>query len=117
MQCDTTIQGRFEPGATAAFDEAKLPVLQRFARLSPEQLALLETFVRCEGKLNRVQEEVGLSYPTLRSRLNEMLSTMGFVPEEEQQDQQVERRQILDDLAAGKLNADEATKLLRDASA
>ena len=54
--CDTTIEGRFAPGAF-------------FSQLSPEQLAFVETFVRCEGKITRVEAEMGLSYPTIRNRL------------------------------------------------
>ncbi|MCW5860202.1 MAG: DUF2089 family protein, partial [Caldilineales bacterium] len=91
------------------------PVLRRFARLSPEQLELMEAFVRCEGKLNRLQEEVGLSYPTLRSRLNDMLQVMGFTPPQQETPPRVERKQVLDDLAAGKISAAEAATLLREA--
>jgi len=112
--CDTTFRGQFSPGAVSEFEEAKLPVLRRFALLSPEQLELLEAFVLCEGKLNRLQEEVGLSYPTLRSRMNEILLVMGVSPQEEEKAQRLERRQVLDDLATGKLGADEAALLLRE---
>ncbi len=116
-QCDTSYQGHFLPSPNTEFDEDKLPVLRRFARLSPEQLTLMEAFVRCEGKLNRLQEEAGMSYPTLRARLTEMLQTMGFTPQEEEQTQKLERRQILDDLAEGKLTAEQATRLLKGATA
>lgn len=115
--CDITSRGSFTPGLVSEFDEAKLPVLRRFARLSPEQLVLLESFVRCEGKFNRLQEEVGLSYPTLRLRLNEMLNDLGFTPQEQERGQKADRRQVLDDLAAGKINADEAATRLREAQA
>lgn len=114
-QCDVSSRGRFTPGPVAEFEAAQLPVLRRFARLSPEQLELLEAFVRCEGKLNRLQEEVGLSYPTLRSRLNDMLQAMGFTPPPQETVQRVERKQVLDDLAAGKITAAEAAALLREA--
>lgn len=114
-QCDVTTRGRFTPGPVAEFESAQLPVLRRFARLSPEQLELMEAFVRCEGKLNRLQEEVGLSYPTLRSRLNDMLQAMGFTPQQQETTQRVERKQVLDDLAAGKITAAEAAALLREA--
>ncbi len=114
-QCDTVTRGRFTPVAATEFTEAQLPVLRRFARLSPEQLDLLEAFVRCEGKFNRLQEEVGLSYPTLRSRMNDMLRTLGFTPQEQDRGQKTERRQILEDLAAGKITATDAAALLREA--
>lgn len=112
-QCDTTTRGSFRPGRDAGFAQGQLPVLQRFARLSPEQLQLLEAFVRCEGKLNRLQEEIGVSYPTLRGRLNEMLQAMGFTPQEEKAPK-IDRRQVLDDLATGKISAEEATRILRE---
>lgn len=114
-QCDVSSHGRFTPGPVAEFEPAQLPVLRRFALLSPEQLELLEAFVRCEGKLNRLQDEVGMSYPTLRSRLNDMLQAMGFTPQQQETTQRVERKQVLDDLAAGKITAAEAATLLREA--
>ena len=43
--CDTTIQGHFSLG--------------RFYQLTPEQLEFAETFIRCEGKINRVEDELG----------------------------------------------------------
>ena len=101
--CDTNIEGHFSIGA--------------FDRLSPEHLAFAETFIRCEGKLNRVETELGLSYPTLRARLNELRRAMGFeVAQEEVAPAGItdeERRQILDDLAAGRLKSEEAIKLLQ----
>ena len=44
-QCDTSFHGHFVPDTIVEFDEEKLPVLRRFALLSPEQLSLLESFV------------------------------------------------------------------------
>ncbi len=84
--------------------------------LSPGQLELVESFVLCEGKLNRLQEEVGLSYPTLRACLNEMLRVRGVSPREKEKAQRLECRLILDDLATGKMNADEAVRLLKGES-
>jgi hypothetical protein len=100
--CDTNIEGQFAIGA--------------FDRLSPEHLLFAETFIRCEGKLNRMEKELGLSYPTLRARLNDLIRAMGY---EVGQDEIVpgvsdeERRQILDDLAAGRVSSEDAVKLLQ----
>ncbi|MBA3534096.1 MAG: DUF2089 domain-containing protein [Ardenticatenales bacterium] len=113
-QCDTTITGHFSPGPLGEFEEDQLPVLRRFARLNAEQLRFLEAFVRCEGKLNRLQEEIGLSYPTLRSRLDDLVRDLGFTPREEEQSQAVDRRQVLADLQSGKISATEAARLLRE---
>ncbi len=100
--CDTTIEGQFSVGA--------------FDRLSAEQLAFAETFIRCEGKLNRMEKELSLSYPTLRGRLTELIRAMGFEVEKDEAAPGIsedERRQVLEDLASGKLKSEEAVKLLQ----
>lgn len=100
--CDTTIEGRFAIGA--------------FDRLKPEQLAFAETFIRCEGKLNRMEKELGLSYPTLRSRLNELIGAMGFEVGQEDVPAALSddgRRRILDDLAGGRLTSEAALRALQ----
>jgi hypothetical protein len=97
--CDTTIEGHFTLG--------------RFSRLAPEQLAFVEAFVRCEGKLNRLEKELGMSYPTLRTRLTEVIRAMGYqidlasagVSEEE-------RHKILDQLASGEISSEDAMRML-----
>jgi hypothetical protein len=105
QDCDTTIEGQFSVGA--------------FDQLSPEHLAFAEAFIRNEGKLNRMEVELGLSYPTLRSRLNELRQAMGYeVGQEEPAAPGVsdeERRQILDDLASGKLKSEDAVRKLQGA--
>jgi len=97
--CDLTLEGHFALG--------------RFARLTREQLQFVETFVRCEGKLNRVQEEVGLSYPTVRSRLHDVIRALGYPVEEEAPMLPEERKQILEKLAQGAISSDEAIQLLQ----
>jgi hypothetical protein len=102
--CDTSLEGHFSLG--------------RFYELTPEQLHFVETFVRCQGKLNRVQEEMGLSYPTVRSRLHDVIRALGFeVDEEEEAPRAAEMRQaVLAALASGEIDADEAARRLREAS-
>jgi hypothetical protein len=100
--CDTSIQGTFAIG--------------RFDRLSPEYLEFAETFIRCEGKLNRMETELGMSYPTLRARLTDLRKAMGFEVEQEEAPAGVsdeERRQILDDLAAGRIKSEDAIRQLK----
>jgi len=99
--CDTTIEGQFAPG--------------RLERLSPEQWRFVEAFIRNEGKLNRLEKELSLSYPTLRNRLQEVIRAMGY---EVGQDEPTgisdeDRRRILDDLDAGRITATRAAELLR----
>ena len=97
--CDTTIEGHFDIG--------------RFGRLSAEQMDFLEIFVRCEGKLSRMEPELGMSYPTLRARLTEIIHSLGFpVGPETKLISDEERHKILDDLASGNLTSEEAMQLL-----
>ncbi len=103
--CDTTIEGHFSLGTLEL--------------LSPEQMAFVETFLRCEGKLNRMEKDTGLSYPTLRSRLTDLIRAMGYEVGQEEPTpapagiNDEERRGILDDLAGGKISSEDALKLLQ----
>lgn len=64
VECDTTLEGRFSVG--------------RFGRLGREQLALLETFLRARGNLRDLERELGISYPTVRNRLEALLRALGL---------------------------------------
>ncbi len=100
--CKTHIQGAFEPSHTP------------FSNLSPEQLQFILTFIRCEGKFNRMEEEMNLSYPTLRNRFNEILKDMGFETEIVEEKLSPEsRKEILTKLYEGQISIDEAQELLR----
>lgn len=99
--CDTSVEGHFTGG----------PI----AHLTAEHLDFIVTFVRCEGKINRMEQELGLSYPTIRNRLHEVIRALGFEPGK---DEPVEvspekRNSVLEDLEAGKISADEAMRMLR----
>jgi hypothetical protein len=98
--CDTTLEGHFELG--------------RFSQLAPEQFGFIETFVRCEGKITRVEQELGISYPTVRSRLHDVIRALGYeVGEEEPLIDDSQRREILEGLGEGRISSEEAIRLLR----
>lgn len=99
--CDTAIEGQFTGG----------PV----AHLTSEQLDFIVTFVRCEGKINRMEQELNFSYPTIRNRLHEVIRALGFEPgKDETIEVSAEKRNnVLEDLELGKISADEAMRLLR----
>lgn len=98
--CDTSIEGQFNGGP--------------FAHLTAEHLDFIVTFVRCEGKINRMEDELDLSYPTIRNRLHEVIRALGFEPgKDEVVEIGPERRSaVLADLDAGKISPDEAMRLL-----
>ncbi|MBN2043784.1 MAG: DUF2089 domain-containing protein [Anaerolineales bacterium] len=98
-QCDTIIQGRFFTGP--------------FANLTNEQLDFLEVFVKNEGKITHMEKDLGLSYPTIRNRLHEIVRALGYEPGKESAiPTEEERRQILDDLNEGKITSEEAMRML-----
>jgi hypothetical protein len=93
--------------------EGKFEVQAPFTQLSPEQLAFMETFVRCEGKLNRMESELSLSYPTIRSRLHEVIRALGYEPGKDEAPAPPDRHKILEELNAGNLSFDEAMEMLK----
>ena len=103
QDCDTTIEGRFTGGP--------------FSQLNKEQLAFVETFIRCEGKITRMEEELDLSYPTIRNRLHEVIRALGYEPGGEEPItglSDTERQRILEDLDQGLISAEEAMRLLQE---
>ncbi len=103
--CDTTLRGQFAPAASP------------FPGLTQEQIDFIRAFVKCEGKMNRMEVELSLSYPTLRSRLQDIIRAMGFEPSREEEKalklSDEERRKILDDLDKGKISSEQAMAMLR----
>ena len=102
-RCDTTIEGKFsnEPNP--------------FSQLSNEQLNFVLTFVKCEGRLNRMEDELSMSYPTLRNRLVDVIRTLGFEPGKDDQPQKLtaeDRSRILDEIENGTMNFADAKKML-----
>ena len=100
--CDNVIEGRFTTGT--------------FGNLTSEQLSFIETFVRCEGKITRMEEEIGLSYPTIRNRLHEVIRAMGYEPgvDEPLGMSDEERRKILESLDKGEITYQEAMRMLQE---
>ncbi len=97
-----TIRGRFE--------------IPRYARLDDEQSRFLETFLRCRGMLNSVEREMGMSYPTVRARLDALLAALELAPfkEDSPKKQSVEKKQrILEQLEKGEISAEEAKAKLK----
>ena len=101
--CDTIIEGHFQHTSP-------------FQQLTAEQMSFMVTFVHNEGKINRVGEELGMSYPTVRSRLHDLIRALGYEVGEEEESTislpEEERHAILDALSEGTLSSEEALKRL-----
>lgn len=118
-ECDTNIEGRFIAGIFAQLKPEQLAFVENFVtRLEPEQLAFVETFVRCEGKIKSMEAEMGLSYPTIRNRLNEVIEALGYEPGGEDDANlevlEAKRLSILEELDSGRIGAEEAMRLLQE---
>ena len=99
--CDTTVEGNFALG--------------RLYHLRPEQLSFVETFIRCEGKITRVEQEMGMSYPAVRARLSEVIRSLGYEVGDSDREgiSEETRKEILAQLSEGTISAEEALELLR----
>ncbi len=104
------IEGRFSFGSGSRLDT-----------LSPEHLAFVEVFLKNRGIIKDVEAELGISYPTVRARLDEVIRAMGYAPypdaappaEGAALSPEEERRALLADVAAGRIPAREAAFYLR----
>jgi len=101
QDCRTVTSGQFVTGT--------------FSQLTQEQLAFVEIFIRYEGKLSRMEGELGLSYPTIRNRLHDVIRSLGFEPGSDSSPtlSDDDRRRILEELDAGNISYDDAMQKLR----
>ncbi len=107
--CGTTLEGDFSVG--------------RFGRLNRDQLTLLESFLRSRGNLRDMERELGISYPTVRSRVEALVRALGFGPRADADDVDDPagepavpprtREEILQALARHDMTADEAATAIR----
>lgn len=103
--CETAIEGQFEAS--------------KFSQLSKEHLEFVEIFLKSRGNIKEVERELGLSYPTVRGRLDAVLEALGYrvepaAVEEINRAKQAKRKEILDQLNRGELSSEEAVKLLKN---
>jgi hypothetical protein len=113
--CGTTLEGEFSVG--------------RFGRLTREQLALLESFLRSRGNLRDMERELGISYPTVRGRVEALVRALGFGPRADSDeaaadelaagtggdsDPAAARKAILERLGRKEITAEEAATAIRN---
>ena len=108
--CGTTLEGEFSVG--------------RFARLSRDQTALLESFLRSRGNLRDIERELGISYPTVRARVEALVRALGFGPRSDDEaaapddggpagSARSTRESILERLARREITAEDAATAIR----
>ena len=100
--CDTGIEGKF--------------AVCKFCQLPADQKAFAEVFIKCRGNIKEVEKELGISYPTVRSRLETLIESLGYrsqpVPKDDPETKE-RRKEILEELNEGKISSEEAIALLR----
>ena len=98
--CHSSLEGEFSPC--------------KFCRLPPEQLEFIEVFIKCRGSIKDVEKALKISYPTVRSRLDSVIQSLGYEVNHNYGLKQEEKRQeILEAVEQGELTSAEAAKLLR----
>ena len=102
--CGTDIGGQFS--------------INRLARLAADEIQFVETFIKNRGNAYKVGDELGMPYSTVRARLTEIIRAMGYEPGAESKEEVLtiapeKRKSVLDDLAKGKISADDAVRLLQ----
>ena len=94
--CHTTIENEFE--------------LSNFATLNKEQLSFIETFLKCRGNIKEVEKELGISYPTVRGKLDDIITSLGYSTTKK--GEKIDRKKVILMLENGEITAEEAIGIL-----
>lgn len=96
-KCSTVIENDFE--------------MSKFEYLTNEQLKFIEVFLKNRGNIKDVEKELGISYPTVRAKLDEVISALGYNISSAPV---VDKKKIVDMLDRGEITADQAIKMLNE---
>ena len=96
-QCETIMENNFK--------------LSKFEYLDNEQLSFIETFLKCRGNIKDVEKDLGISYPTVRAKLDDVITALGYSVIKKPT---VNSKDILDMLDRGEITAEQAVNMLKD---
>jgi hypothetical protein len=86
----------------------------KFCRLPVEQQEFVEVFIKCRGNIKDVEKELGISYPTVRNRLDGIIQALGYQVEKPDYWEEKNRKQeLFTALENGEITTQEAARLLR----
>ncbi|NMB96235.1 MAG: DUF2089 domain-containing protein [Clostridiaceae bacterium] len=97
-KCETTIRSEFD--------------LCKFCKLSGQQKYFIEVFVRNRGNIKEIEKELGVSYPTVRNKLDEVIAVLGY--KVENQKPAANYKEVLEKLSMGEISKDEALRLINE---
>ena len=96
-KCGTVIENEFE--------------FSKFEYLSEEQLKFMEIFVMCRGNIKDVERELGISYPTVRAKLDDVITALGY---DVVKKPVIESGEIIEMLEKGEITADQAVVMMKE---
>jgi len=95
-RCNTVIENDFE--------------FSKFESLGEEHLNFIEIFIKCRGNIKDVEKELGISYPTVRAKLDEVVLALGYT---EVKKVTVGNNEILDMLEKNEISAEQAINMVK----
>lgn len=96
VSCSTEIKGKFK--------------LSKFNYLSKEHLYFIEVFIKNKGNIKQIEKELGISYPTVKKNLDEVIISLGYELSDEDK---VKKEDVFAKLEKGEISASEAAKLFK----
>ena len=100
VDSDVAVEGRFDP--------------PQLARLTAEDQVFVAAFVRCHGSIKQMEKYFGVSYPTIKNRLNRIGAQLKFVGVEPPEGEPA--GDVLGQIERGELTVTEALKRLKEGS-
>lgn len=95
--CNTTIEGNFSSC--------------KFCKLTNEQKLFVEIFIKNRGNIKEIEKEMGISYPTVRNKLEDVIKALGYSPK--YSEPSINQKEILKKLKDGEISSEEAIRLLK----
>ncbi len=102
-KCKTKMEGKYKQNVLSVLDDS--------------DMEFLLTFIRCRGSIKDVEKEMGISYPTVRGKLDRLIESLGLNPVQPDVNDEVneqKRKDILASLEKGEIGAKEAVALLKN---
>lgn len=96
--CHTTIRGEFK--------------LDKFNYLSKEQKYFIEIFVKNRGNIKEIEKDLGISYPTVKKNLENVITALGYGDNE--QNEKLTKEEILEKLSIGEISSEDAMAMIKD---
>jgi len=84
-----------------------------FCNLTDDETFFVLTFLKCRGSIKDMEKDLGISYPTVRGRLDAVIQKLGLAVTPSAEEIKEERRKVFDRLEKGEITADQAAEMLK----